>query len=169
MQHRSPAPQPAARLAASAAVALAAVLLASGCASQTSGRPVPDGHAAAARYLAIANAGNQRLDIDFDHLDGPDQGNLPAAQADLRDASATEHLFDRNLQAITFPPPTEAVAKSLFAVNEARADLTATAARVTSLAGLAGYEKQLTAADVPVENAVKTIRQQLGLPPPPTS
>ena len=151
-------------LAASAAVALAVALLASGC-----GSSAPDGHAAAARYLAIADAGNQRLDIDFDHLEGPDQGNLPAAQADLRDASATEHRFDQSLQDIRFPPPTEAVAKSLIAVNEARADLTATAARVTSLAGLAGYEKQLTAANVPVENAVTTIRRQLGLPPPTTS
>ncbi|MEY9934377.1 hypothetical protein ABH926_009045 [Catenulispora sp. GP43] len=160
------------------------VLLASACAAQhsaapsststppncaaPSGRPASDG-SAAARYLAIANAGNQRLETDFDHLNGPDQGNLSAAQADLRDAAATEHLFDRCLRAIEFPPPTQTAAKSLFAVNEARADLTATAAHATSVARLAEYEKQLTAANVPVERAVTTIRQQLGLPPPPTS
>jgi hypothetical protein len=167
------------------------VLLASACAARHSASPssmdtpancaVPSsassstststsgGGGTAARYLAIANAGSQRLDTDFDHLNGPDQGHLSAAQADLRDASATEHLFDHCLRAIRFPPPTQAVATSLFAVNEARADLTATAAHATSLARLAGYEKQLTAANVPVESAVTGIRQQLGLPPPPPS
>ena len=161
------------------------MLLASGCASHhlttaastpappgcpaSSGAPNSDRSAAAARYLAIATAGNQRLDIDFDRLNGPDHGRLAAAQADLRDAAATERQFDRCLLVIGLPPPTDAVAKSLFTVNEARADLTDTAAGSTSLTRLAGYEQQLTAANVPVEQAVTTIRQQLGLPPPATS
>jgi hypothetical protein len=113
--------------------------------------------------------GNRRLDIDFDRLDGPDRGQLAAAQADLRDAAATEHQFDHDLLAIAFPPQTEAVVKTLYTVNEARADLTATASGSTSLPRLAGYEQQLAAANAPVEQAVTTIRQQLGLPPPSTS
>lgn len=168
------------RVAASAAVAL----VASGCASRpvaastsmsASGPPDcatpsslrgPDGAAADARYLAIATAGNQRLEVDFDRLEGPDHGHLASSQADLRDAAATEHLFDRCLLAIVFPPQTEAVAQSLPTVNEARAELTANAADDSSLSRLAEFEKQLTAANVPVENAVTTIRQLLGLPPP---
>jgi hypothetical protein len=128
------------------------------------------GHgAAAARYLAIATAGNQRLEIDFDRLAGPDREQLAAARMDLRDAAATEHVFDQCLLAIPFPPQTSPVAKWLFAVNQARARLTLTAAGSTSLPRLAWYQAQLTAANVPVEDAVSTIRLQLGLPPPSSS
>lgn len=161
------------------------VLLAAGCTSghpaaapQASPLPSPpapsapptlDRGAAAARYLTIATAGNSRLEIDFDRLNGPDRGQLAAARADLRDAAATERLFDRRLLATAFPPQTETVAKHLAAVNETRADLTATAAAVTSLRLLRQYEKRLTASNAPVEAAVTTIRSQLGLPPPATS
>jgi hypothetical protein len=169
--------------AVSATVAL--VLAASGCASQHSGASAsraappdcavpsgpstPGGQTAAARYLAIADAGNRHLETDFDRLEGPDHAQLGAAQADLRDAAATERLFDTCLLAITFPAQTEAVAHRLFTVNEERAALTAVAANSPSLARLASYEKQLTAADVPVEAMVTAIRAQLGLPPPPAS
>ena len=156
------------RSTASAAVALG--LAASGCASQHSAFSVDaGGQTAAARYLAIANAGNRHLDTDFDRLEGPDHARLGAAQADLRDAAATERSFDRSLLAISFPAQTEAVARELFAVNEQRAALTTAAAGSASLTQVASYEKQLTAANVPVEKAVTTIRAQLGLPPPPTS
>ena len=137
------------------------------CASP--GGPSALGGAAAARYLAIATAGNQRLEIDFDRLAGPDREHLAAAQADLRDAAGTEHLFDQCLLAIPFPPRTSPVAKWLFDVNQARARLTLTAAGSTSLSRLAWYQTQLTAANVPVEDAVSTIRLQLGLPPPSAS
>lgn len=140
----------------------------SSCASPRGSSALGDG-AAAARYLAIATAGNQRLETDFDRLTGPDRDQLAAAQADLRDAAATEHLFDQCLLTIAFPPPTTPVAKRLFTVNQARVQLTLTAAGSTSLPRLARYETQLTAANVPVEDAVSTIRLQLGLPPPSTS
>jgi lauroyl/myristoyl acyltransferase len=80
-----------------------------------------------------------------------------------------ERRVRRCLLTIAFPPQTEAVAQQLYSANEARADLTATAAGSASLSQLAGYEKQLTAANVPVERAVTTIRAQLGLPPASTS
>ncbi len=134
--------------------------------------PAPAGHARhalAARYLAIAEAGNRRLEIDFDGLHGRDRRNLAAAEADLRDAAATERLFDRRLLAIAFPPPTEAAARVLFRVNQARASLTMRAAASTSLRQLGGYEQRLNAANRPVEQEVRLIRRQLGLPPPETS
>ncbi|MEZ0064564.1 hypothetical protein ABIA32_000552 [Streptacidiphilus sp. MAP12-20] len=158
------------------AASLGIVLLAAGCASghpaappRAAPPPSPERRAEAARYLAIAVAGNRRLEIDFDRLAGPDRGRLAAAQADLRDAADTERLFDRRLLALTFPPQTEAVARRLATVNEARAELTTTAADVTTLPLLRQYEARLTAANVPVEDAVTTIRSQLGLPPPSTS
>jgi len=131
--------------------------------------PSPDRRGAAARYLAIAVAGNRRLEIDFDRLDGPDRSRLSAADADLRDVAATEHLFDRRLLAIAFPPATEQVVRVLFTVNESRARLTLLAARSQSLAQLRSYHRRLAAANDPVEAAVRVIRRQLGLPPPETS
>jgi hypothetical protein len=167
------------RRAASAGVALAcAALLAAGCSgSGPAPAPTPAGTAVpaastrslAARYLAIAQAGNRRLEHDFDGLKGRDRGNLVAARADLRDAAATERLFDRRLLAIAFPPRTERIVRLLFSVNQARARLTDEAAASVSLRQLRAYQRRLDAANGPVEDAVRVIRSQLGLPPPDTS
>ena len=50
----------------------------------------PSRPVAAGRYLAIAEDGNRRLEVDFGRLTGRDRDRLAAAQADLRDAAATE-------------------------------------------------------------------------------
>ena len=123
----------------------------------------------AARYLAIAAAGNRRLEADFDPLAGRDRNNLIRARADLRDAAATERLFDRRLRQIPFPPATEQVAQRLYRVNQARATLTAAAAVATSLRWVHSYEPVLDAVNGPVEQAVREIRRLLGLPPPEAS
>jgi hypothetical protein len=122
--------------------------------------------ASAARYLVIAEAGNRRLEADLDPLERRDRDSLARAQADLRDAAATERLFDRRLLRIAFPPAIEPVARELWRVNEARATLTTAAAASSSLHQLQGYEPRLKAANRPVEGAVRTIRHDLGLPPP---
>jgi hypothetical protein len=171
-------------------MAAASVLLASGCAAgrpgpaprasahaAASSRPAASGiatgarrRALAAQYLRIAQAGNRRLEIDFDGLRGPDRRDLAAARADLRDAAATERLFDRRLMAIAFPAATEAAARALFRLNQSRARLTAAAAAAaTSLGQLRAYDRIVAAANAPVESAVRAIRRQLGLPPPETS
>jgi len=177
---------PRARRRAGAGLVLAgAALLASGCAGvghAAAGPSAPASHAApaaptlspaqrktAARsYLAIALPANRRLETDFDGLDNH-RGNLAAAQADLRDAAATERQFDRRLLALNLPAPTETAARLLVTANEARARLTTAAAASTSLSQLHRYEPRLTAANRPVEDAVRVIRSQLGLPPPETS
>jgi hypothetical protein len=125
--------------------------------------------ALAARYLVIANAGNRRLDADFDPLEERDRNNLAHAKVDLRNAAAAERLFDRRLLGIEFPAPIERVARNLYQVNQARARLTSAAAASTSLRQLHAYQMRLDAANQPVEQAVRTLRRQLGLPPPPTS
>jgi hypothetical protein len=124
--------------------------------------------AAARSYLAIALPANRRLETDFDGLKDH-RGDLAAATADLRDAAATERQFDRQLLALKLPAATETVAHQLVTTNEARARLTTAAAASTSLAQLHQYEPRLTAANKPVEEAVRVIRSQLGLPPPETS
>jgi len=116
----------------------------------------------------IANAGNRRLDGDFDPLEHGDRNNLAHAKADLRDAAAAERLFDRRLLAIGFRAQPERVARDLYQVNQARARLTSSAAASTSLRQLRAYQTRLDAANRPVEQAVTTLRRQLGLPPPPT-
>ncbi len=158
-------------------------LLAAGCGAR--GPAPPAGHATlggataglatgaqrralATQYLAIAVAGNHHLETDFNRLAGPDRNNLAAARADLRDAAATERLFDRRLLGLHLPPVTEKFARFLFWVNQARASLTAAAARSTSLRQLHSYELRMNAANRPVEQAVSVIRRQLGLPPPET-
>jgi hypothetical protein len=125
--------------------------------------------AAAARYLLIATAGNRRLDMDFGRLERRDRSRLAAAGADLRDAAATERLFDRRLLRIAFASQTKKVARLLYRVNQARAQLTIAAAASTSLRQLHAYQRRLAAANRPVERAVRAIRRQLGLPPPSTS
>jgi hypothetical protein len=149
------------RAAVASLVAAGAVLLAVGCGSSPP--------SAAATYLAIAQPANHQLDHEFDGLKDHERGNLAAAQADLRAAAATERRFDRQLIAITFPPQTEPFVRLLFQVNQARAALTATAATATSLRQLRGVQPRLDAANAPVEDAVRVIRSQLGLPPPATS
>ncbi len=126
--------------------------------------------AMAARYLAIARPANRELDHEFDGFDDQiKDGDLAAARADLRAAVVTERRFDRQLIALSFPPRTEPFVRLLYRVNQARAALTSTAAGVTSLRELRGYQKRLDAANEPVEAAVRVIRGQLGLPPPDTS
>jgi hypothetical protein len=131
------------------------------CSSNAAHHPSPS-----AQYLKIADAGNDALEEAFDALEGKDANNLSAAQADLRDAAATERLFDRRLDAIDFPAEIEATADALVKVNEARAALTTRAATAPTITALRDYEKQLDAANEPVEVQVKLIRTQLGLPPP---
>ena len=53
--------------------------------------------------------------------------------------------------------------------NQARSKLTEAGASSVSLAQLRAYERQLTAANGPVEEAVGVIRSRLGLPRPDTS
>jgi hypothetical protein len=164
---------------------LGTALLAAGCASSgppaqspASHRPAARGTAAttaeltamAARYMAIARPANRELDHEFDGFDDHvKDGDLAPARADLRAAVVTERPFDRQLIALSFPPRTEPFVRLLYRVNQARAALTSTAAGVTSLRELRGYAKRLDAANGPVEDAVRVIRAQLGLPPPDTS
>jgi hypothetical protein len=178
-----------ASLVAAGSVLLGSALLAAGCASSpaphdaTSRSPAVGSPAAsrtgptaaelramAASYMAIAKPANRELDHEFDGFDDHmKDGDLAAARADLRAAAVTEHGFDRQLIALSFPPRTEPFVRLLYRVNQARATLTSTAAGVTSLRELRGYQRRLDAANEPVEDAVRVIRGQLGLPPPDTS
>jgi hypothetical protein len=123
----------------------------------------------AARYVAIAEAGNRRLEKDFDPLEARDRNNLPRARADLLDAAVTEQLFDRRLLAIAFPSAIERLARQLYSVNQRRAALTIGAAASTSVSALRSYEPALDAANGPVEHWVDALRHALGLPPASTS
>jgi hypothetical protein len=90
-------------------------------------------------------------------------------RADLRAAAVTERRFDRQLTGLSLPLRAEPVVRLLYRVNQARAALTSTAAGATSLRALRGYQRRLDAANEPVEDAIRVIRDLLGLPPPDTS
>ncbi len=150
----------AAAVTATAVLAVVAMLPTASVASQ---------RAIAARYLAIALAGNRHLGHDFDSLEGADKNDLTRARADLQGAAATERLFDHRLLQIAFPPAVEAVAHDLYRVNQLRARLTFAASVATTLAYLHSYEPVLDVANGPVERDVREIRRALGLPPPETS
>lgn len=168
-----------ARTSTATAVVGCVMLMTAGCATGRPPGPVPPRPAAAhaspaagpgrralaERYPAIAAAGNRRLDIDFGRPDGRDRSGLAAARTDLRDAAATERLFDQRLARIAFPAGTEMIARVLVLSNQARAQLTTAAAGSLSLPQLQARRRQLTAANGPVEEAAGVIRSQLGLPP----
>ena len=138
-------------------------MIVAGCGTHARGASVP------ARYLAIAKAGNRHLEHDFDQLEHDRRITLAMARADLRDAAVTERLFDRRLLAIRFPSATERAARVLYRVNQARAALTSIAAQSMSLAQVERFEHRLDFANAAVEQQVRLIRRQLGLPPPSTS
>jgi hypothetical protein len=78
-------------------------------------------------------------------------------------------MFDRDLLRLSLPPAVEVTAQDLVRTNESRAKLTSTLSAYRSLEQLTRNEKSLTAANAPVEQAVRSVRRQLGLPPPQTS
>src|SRR5262245_55371236 len=124
------------RAAAAGVVMGCAGLLATGCASARPAAGPATGQAQrklAAGYMAIARPANRRLQADLEGVEHRDHNHLAAARADLRDAAATERLFDRQLLAMRLPSATETVARVLVASNEARARLTDMAAASTSL------------------------------------
>jgi hypothetical protein len=144
-------------------VLVVAAVAASGCSGSSSTSTL------AKQYLTIANAGNRSLDHDFDRLESSDPRDLPAARADLHDAAATERRFDRAVLKLSLPPAMAKTAAALVRVNETRAALTTRAATAGSVVELHTYQQELAAANTPVEDQVKTLRTQLGLPPPSTS
>ena len=174
------------RTAIAVTLAAAVAVLAAGCsggAAKPAGtgrpaaaHPAPAGLAVgaqrtalAARYLAIAQAGNTRLEVEFGQLRTEDRTRLATARRDLREIAATERLFDRRLLGISFPAANERIARFLYWVNQARAKMTVAAASSPSLARLHADERRLTEANKPVEQAVTILRSELGLPPPETS
>lgn len=123
----------------------------------------------ATQYLRIAKPANRRLEIDFDRLAGPDHGRLTGAVADLRDATSTERMFDRDLLGLSLPPQAKVIVQDLARANEPRAKLTSTLATCRSLEQLRGDQKSLTAANAAVEEPVRAVRHQLGLAAPEAS
>jgi hypothetical protein len=163
---------PVARVGGMAAVLLAGVLLAAGCAGRrpaTAPGPAAGVRVLAAQYLAIAKPANHRLEISVDGYRAAEHHNLAAAEADLRAQAATEQQFDRQLGRFRFPPRIAAVARALIQANQIRIDLTSEQARAASVRRLQSFDRNHRAADAAVEVQVRAIRKALGLPPPKTS
>jgi hypothetical protein len=165
------------------------VLLTAGCSQFSAGSPAPSASASAAapgspaatplsrvgqkalaaQYLAIARPANHRLDADNDGYGDSEKDDLAAAKHDLRAELATERRFDQQLLRIKFPPQIALTAQALVRSNRVRMALTTSQARSTSLARLRSFDRRHKAADATLEDEVRVIRKQLGLPPPSTS
>jgi len=78
-------------------------------------------------------------------------------------------MFDRDILTLSLPPAVEVTARDLVRANESRARLTLTFSADHSLQQLGRDETILTAANQAGEDAVRSVRRQLGLPPPSTS
>jgi len=166
------------RSALLAAVASGLTLAACGCSAGAQARSASPTSPASerasirllgARYLAIAEPANHRLDVEVDAYADNARHNLAAAEHALRAEAATEHKFDRQLAAISFPPAIEATARALIRVNEIRVKLTLQQAAARSIAALLAFTATHHAADAELEAQVRSIRSELGLPPPSTS
>lgn len=172
-----------ARVSGGAVALFASALLAAGCAgshpAQAAARAQPvrvastvsaaQLRALAARYQAIAEPANERLDHEVDGYEDNSRHHLAVAEADLRAEAATERQFDRQLSRIRFPLPIAALAQALIGANQIRIGLTSQQAKSSSTAQLRSFDRRRHAADAAVEVQVRAIRQVLGLPPPKAS
>jgi hypothetical protein len=122
--------------------------------------------AAAHRYLAVANPGNQQLAKEATALAASERDNLAAAKADLKAEVATASQFDRQLAAIKFPAAVEPIARDVIQANQALGRVTARQARAKTLAAMQALDARRTAAAAAVEAQVKRLRLALHLPPP---
>jgi len=77
--------------------------------------------------------------------------------------------FDRDLLRLSLPAAVEVTAHDLVRANEPRIKLTFALSAYHSLGQLTRDETRLAAANAAVEVPVRSIRHQLGLPPPQTS
>ena len=123
----------------------------------------------AARYLAIADAANHKLEVANDGYKKNERDNLAAAESDLRAEVAVESRFDKQLAEIPFPLSIASIVRALILANQQRGALTARQARSASLTRLRSFDSRHQATDAAVEVQVKLIRKALHLPPPSTS
>jgi hypothetical protein len=122
--------------------------------------------AAAHRYLAVANPGNQQLAQEATALAASERDDLAAARADLKAEVATASRFDRQLAAIKFPAAVLPIARDVIQANQALGRVTARQARARTLAAMRALDARRTAAAAAVEAQVKRLRLALHLPPP---
>jgi hypothetical protein len=122
--------------------------------------------AAAHRYLAVADPGNQQLAKEATAFAASERDNLAAAKADLKAEVATASQFDRQLAAIKFPAAVEPIARDVIQANQALGRVTARQARAKTLAAMQALDARRTAAAAAVEAQVKRLRLALHLPPP---
>lgn len=153
------------------AAALTAALVCAGCAAhaKSGGSGGSGTRVLAAAYLAIALPANHRLDQEVGSYNDHARDNLAIAENDLRQEAVTERRFDQRLVKIAFPPAIAATARALVRVNNLRIALTTRQARAMTVADLLAFDTRHRAADAAVEEQVRIIRKQLGLPPPENS
>jgi len=130
------------------------------------GLPCTTAQMLTSQYMAIMTPASQQLATDMAAYTANEGRNLTAAETALTAEVMSEHAFDTNLAAITFPPAMAPIAKALVQANQARAKLTAEQAQSSSLTQLRSFNHQVQLASAAVQTEMKFIRKALDSPPP---
>jgi hypothetical protein len=113
------------------------------------------------QYDTITVPAVQQLNTDVSAYTASQRHHLRAARAALSAEITLENALGASLARFPFPPAVAPEAARLIEANQARARLTAQAARSASLARLRSFSNQLTAASVTVEAQLQLTRRAL--------
>jgi hypothetical protein len=118
-------------------------------------------------YTNLAVPADRALTADIQGYSVAMHSNLAAAKLDLQKQVQAEASFDNQLGGITFPPAPDPHVDLLIAADQKRIKLIKLQMQAKTLRKLRSFNAQDLAANAVVEEQVKIIRQDLGLPPAP--
>jgi hypothetical protein len=118
-------------------------------------------------YTNLAVPADRAVTADLEGYSNTMHSNLAAAKAYLQKQVQAEASFDNQLGQITFPPAPDPHADLLIAADQKRIKLITLQMHARTLRKLRSFNAQDLAANAVVEEQVKIIRQDLGLPPAP--
>jgi hypothetical protein len=118
-------------------------------------------------YTNLAAPADRAVTADLAGYSNNMHSNLAAAKLYLQKQVQAETSFDNQLGDITFPPAPDPHVDLLIAADQKRIKLIKLQMQAKALRKLRAYNAQDLAANAIVEEQVKIIRQDLGLPPAP--
>ncbi|HTS96793.1 MAG TPA: hypothetical protein VMI33_09235 [Streptosporangiaceae bacterium] len=115
-------------------------------------------------YTNLADPADHALTAEVDGYALDEHHNLAAAKLDLSKVVKTQASFDNQLGEITFPPAPDPHVDLLIAADQKRIKLFKLQMQATTLRKLRAFDARDEAANAAVEEQVRIIRQDLGLP-----
>jgi hypothetical protein len=118
----------------------------------------------ASQYLAVIIPATQQLNTDAAAYAASEGDHLAVAEAALKAEATSERALDASLTAFAFPPAIAPLARALINANQARATLTTTQARSSSLGRMRSFDHQVQLADAAVQAEMKLVRAAVDAP-----